>query len=581
MATVNGQPILITDYLRQFNQMVKQYQEMSKAELTEDMIKAMRLKEMARDRLIDEAVLLQAAKRLGFTVSDADLRAEIQKYPAFQRDGKFDEQLYFMVLARNHLNSAEFEEQERRRLEMKKLIDEIYSLGKVSDAELQEMYNIGKEAVKVSYLAVTPDKFLAKQPAAEADVSHYYQDHQEQFRQPARARVNYFLFRFQDFQERVKPSAAEIEAFIKEHPAEYTRPKVIRVRQIMLALPAKAEAKEREDLEKQAQELLKKLQGGEDFAQTAKARSQDPASKDKGGDLGYVPRGQHPPEWDQVAFGLKPGQVGLAKTPQAIYLLKVEEVKETEPIPDAEARVTQRLKSEKAKVLAQEAAKEARTALLQGAAATAEVAKRFGIALKESPLIGGKDQLPGVTAPAFYMTAVDLKPGEVSRVVNLPDGFAVMKSLEYQEAHLPPLAQVKDQVVQAVKQQGAKKEAEQEAARLLARLQKGETLAQVAAAAGLPVKESRFLHPGRGLRGPAPGRAPDHCRLSPVEGAPLCRPSHLLAGQLLPPGLQGTPGRGPGGIPEKSGTDDEPIPGAKEATPVPILAGQRAPPGQD
>jgi len=500
VAVVNGQPILITAYARQLNEMIRQYQEMSRSELTPEMVKAMRLKEMARDRLIAEALLLQAAERQGLMVSDAELRERIQSYPFFQRDGKFDENLYFMLLARNQLSSAEFEEQERRALQLRKITEEVTSLAKVSDAQIREMDNLAKEAVQVSYLAVTPDRFIASQHPGEAELSRYYQDNQEKFRVPARARVSYLVFRTRDFQERVTISDAVVEDFINEHPAEFLRPKVVRVRQIVLAIPPKADARARQRLEKQAQELLGKLKAGEDFARLAQTYSQDLASRDRGGDLGEVQRGQHPPQWDLAAFGLKPGEVGRADTPQGVYLLKMEEVKETEKIPEAETRLRQGLKQEKAKTLAQEAAKEARAVLSQDTAA--EVAKKYGGSLKETPLISEKDQVPGLgPAPAFNQAALQLTTGEVSRVVELPDGFAVMKFLEYQAENLPPFLQIKDQVVQQVKKQGAMKDAEQEATRLLARLRKGEPLAQVAVAAGLPVKESGFFTRFEGFEG--------------------------------------------------------------------------------
>ena len=500
VATVNGEPIPLTAYQRQFTELYRQYQEQSQGEMTEEMVKALRLKEMALQRLVEESLVLQAANRLGATVSDTELREEIQRLPYFQRDGKFDEQTYYMLLSRNRLNTSDFEAQERRRLEIKKVIEELTSLAKVSEAELLEMFHLGKDAVKVSYIVVTPDKLIAKQKASEADISRYYQDNQAAFRLPARARVNYFLFRLQDFQEQAKISPAEVEAFIKEHPLQFSRAKVIRARQIMLALPPKADAAQKESLSKQAQELLQKLQGGEDFAQLAKVQSQDPASKDKGGDLGEVRRGQHLQEWDQVAFALPRGQVGRADTPQGIYLIKVEEVKETEKVPDAEAKVTAMLKQQRAKTLAQEAAREARTALSQGT--VAEVAKKYKVNAVETPLIGPKDQVPGLGAlPAFNQTALQLKAGEVSRVVNLPDGPLVMKSLEYQAEQVPPLEKIKDQVAQQVKKQGALKEAEKEAAQLLARLKKGEALSQVAAAAGVPVKESKLFSRFEGFDG--------------------------------------------------------------------------------
>ena len=468
--------------------------------MTEEIVKALHLKEMALKRLIDESLVLQAAKRQGSAVSDAELRAEIQRLPYFQRDGRFNEQLYYLVLSRNRLNTTDFEAQERRRLEMRKVVEELTSLAKVSDAELLEMFHLGKDTVKVSYIVVSPDKFMAKQKPSEADISRYYQDNQAAFRLPARARVSYFLFRLQDFQEQAKISPTEVEAFIKEHPGEFSRAKVIRARQIMLALPPKADAAQKESLSKQAQALLQKLKGGEDFAQLAKAQSQDPASREKGGDLGYVQRGQHPPEWDRVAFTLHPGQVGRVDTPQGIYLVKVEEVKETEKLPGVESKVMAMLQQQRARTLAQEAAREARTALSQGT--VAEVAKKYKVNAVETPWIGPKDQVPGLGAlPAFNQTALQLKAGEVSQVVNLPDGPLVMKSLEYQAEQIPPLEKIKDQVAQQVKKQGALKEAEQEAAQLLARLKKGEALSQVAAAAGVPVKESKLFTRFEGFDG--------------------------------------------------------------------------------
>ena len=101
----------------------------------------------------------------------------------------------------------------------------------------------------------------------------------------------------------------------------------------------------------------------------------------------------------------------------------------------------------------------------------------------------------------FNQAALSLKPQEISKVVELPEGFAVLKGLEHQAAHLPPLAQIKDQVKAALSQRLARKQAEQEAARLLGELRQGKPWAQVAAAAGLPVKDSGFFTRFQGFLG--------------------------------------------------------------------------------
>ena len=149
----------MTEFNRQYTELVKRYQERTGGEVTPEMIKSLRLKEMALSQLVEEALLLQAGQRLGLEVTDAELRRQIQSYPFFQQDGKFDEKRYFWLLSRHHLSPQGFEAQERQQLLLRKVIEEVTSFAKVSDAELQEFFRMAKEEVNVNYLAVSPEKF--------------------------------------------------------------------------------------------------------------------------------------------------------------------------------------------------------------------------------------------------------------------------------------------------------------------------------------------------------------------------------------------------------------------------------------
>lgn len=492
VAEVNGAPILLTTYLKEYHDLLRQYQERAQAELTPEVIKTLRLKEQVLSRLVEETLVLQAAKRLGIQVSTPELQEHIRSFPFFQEEGKFNERRYYQLLSRARLTPQEFEDQERQRLLIQKVIRQVTAFAKVSTGELQELFRLGHEAVAVRYLVVSPDRFLARLNPGEAEVERYYQDHQEEFRTPARVKVNYLLFRTKDFLERVKVSPAEGDDYLKEHADEFLRPKVIRARQLMLTVPPKATRDQHQRVAEQAQDLLAKARAGEDFSQLARAFSQDARTRGEGGDLGYLKRGQSKPEWEKVAFALKPGQVGLASTPQVFYLIKVEEIKETEKDPDAAQRAVQTLKEDRARRLAQEAAQEARGEL--GRASFAEVGKKYGVTPRETPLLAQNDPVPDLgVQPLFNQAALQLKAGELSRVVDLPLGFAVLKALESQPEEIPPLARLKDQVREALKKEQAKREAEQEAARLLARLRQGEPLARAAAQAGLPVNDSDFF----------------------------------------------------------------------------------------
>jgi parvulin-like peptidyl-prolyl isomerase len=162
--------------------------------------------------------------------------------------------------------------------------------------------------------------------------------------------------------------------------------------------------------------------------------------------------------------------------------------------------VEQRLKEEKARQLAKDAAQQAREELSRGS--LAQVAQKLGVTPQETPLIALSGTVPGLgIQPAFNQAALGLKPQEISKVVELLEGFAILQGIEHQAAHLPPLAQIKDQVKAALKKQLARQQAEQEAARLLGELRQGKSLAQVAAAGGLAVKDSGFFTRFQGFLG--------------------------------------------------------------------------------
>jgi peptidyl-prolyl cis-trans isomerase D len=501
VAQVNGTPILVTAYLKQYQELVKQLQGRYPGELTEELLKKLRLKEQALNRLVDETLILQAAHRMGLQVSAAELREQIRSYPFFQEDGKFSDKRYQMLLARNHLRPPEFEDQERRRLLLKKVYEEVTGLAKVSDAELQDFFNHSREEVNVQYLAVAPEPFMARHQPGETEVEAYYKEHQADFHRPTRVKAAYLLFKALDFQEKVNLTPADVDQYLNDHQEEFFQPRAIRARQIFLAVPAKAKEEERERVEEQAQDLWDQAMAeGADFSQLARAHSQDAATRDRGGDLGEVKRGQQPPEWEKTAFSLKPGEVGLATTPKGLYLIKVEGVTEKEKAPGAEAQAIQRLKAEKGRRLAREAAERARAEL--GPASLAEVGKKFGLSPQETPLISQKDAVPGLgLMPAFNQAALALKPGEFSKVVEGPAGFAILQGVEQQPEHVPPLGEIKDEVRTAVQKEQARAEAEKEAARVLESLRQGEPLAKAAAKAGLAVKETDFFSRSRGFPG--------------------------------------------------------------------------------
>jgi peptidyl-prolyl cis-trans isomerase D len=499
LARVYDQPIPLTTYYQYVNWLEKKSR--FRRDLSEDDIKALR--EGAPDSLIRLTLLTETADRLGLKVSDQEVQAAILGDPDFQRDGAFDPRLYEFFIGRGRNRQADklaYEKWVRQQLLAAKALETITSFAKVSDAEIQEYFRLGREAVQVDYIAVSPEAFIAQAKPTDAELKEYYQKHQDEFRVPEKTKVRYVLLRSQDFLKQVEVSPQEMEEYLEEHRVELVRPQVIQVREIFLALPEKATDASRQKVKQQAEELLKQVRQGGDFAQLARTSSQDEASRKRGGDLGAVSRGQKGAAWEKVAFALTPGEVGLAETGKGYHLIKVEEIKETAALPEAEAkaRAREKLKQAKSWQLARDEAKR-----LQAETARAsflEVMEKSRLTPQETPFFTQTEPIPELGAVrAFNQEAFTLKPQEVG-VAETPQGFAVMQALDRQPASLPPLEEAKDKVRQAVARQQAQKLAEQEAGQLLKRLHQGEPLPRVAAQAGLPLKDSGYFTRIQGFR---------------------------------------------------------------------------------
>ncbi len=128
--------------------------------------------------------------------------------------------------------------------------------------------------------------------------------------------------------DKVKLSNEEVEAYYKSHPAVFEKPEGIRARHILIAVRQGASDQDRKAAKKKAEDLLERIRKGEDFAKLAGEYSDDPGSKEKGGDLGFFTRNTMIPEFDKAAFALEAGGVsGPVETAFGYHIIKVEEKK--------------------------------------------------------------------------------------------------------------------------------------------------------------------------------------------------------------------------------------------------------------
>ncbi|HEX9639499.1 MAG TPA: peptidylprolyl isomerase [Acidobacteriota bacterium] len=124
-----------------------------------------------------------------------------------------------------------------------------------------------------------------------------------------------------------EPVSREAEqAFYDSNPQLFAAPESVRARHILIRVAGDASAEQKDAARKKADELLAQLRSGVDFATLAGANSEDPGSAQKGGDLGFFPRGAMTPPFESAAFALQPGELSdLVETEFGFHILKVEE----------------------------------------------------------------------------------------------------------------------------------------------------------------------------------------------------------------------------------------------------------------
>jgi peptidyl-prolyl cis-trans isomerase C len=156
-----------------------------------------------------------------------------------------------------------------------------------------------------------------------------------------------------EVEDKATVSEEEVRAYYEQNKSSYVRPEARRIRHILISVPPNATVEERQRKRQRAEEVLRKLKAGEDFAKLAWDYSDDPY-RVKGGDLGLVHKGRLVPELEKTIFALRVGELsGIIETIYGYHIVKVEEVRKPEQLnfEDVSQRIRRQLKEDKRKRL--------------------------------------------------------------------------------------------------------------------------------------------------------------------------------------------------------------------------------------
>ena len=142
---------------------------------------------------------------------------------------------------------------------------------------------------------------------------------------PEQRKIAYFAFTPNQLPGGIpQPTQQEIQTYYNQHRSEYSAPETATSRHILIKLAPNADAKADAAAKAKAEDILKQLQSGGNFAELAKKYSDDPGSKDTGGELGPSQRGRMVPEFDNAIFTQKIGDYKIVKSQFGYHIVQVE-----------------------------------------------------------------------------------------------------------------------------------------------------------------------------------------------------------------------------------------------------------------
>jgi peptidyl-prolyl cis-trans isomerase D len=445
------------------------------------------------NQLVQAKAMAYKAREIGLRVSDQDLGDAIQTEFSAATGGKFDLNVYQMVLEQQGMTVADYEKERREAMLGSRL--ETLELGAlvVSDQEAKAEYQRKNLKVGLRYLDFDAKDFASKVNESPAALKAYFDKNRALFRTPEKRDFYLIVGSTADFVQSAKVSDDQLRKEYQENLDSYRLPDRVKVRHILIKTQGKPK-EEAAKLRAKAEDILKQLQHGGDFAELAKKNSEDPGSAAKGGELGWIVRGQTVPNFEKTAFSLKPGELsGLVETEYGYHIIQVEDKQagHLQTFDEVRPQLLADAQKDLAATDLRKAISDARAEIARNPGQAEAIAKKYHLKFFKLDNFTNNDALPDVSKQPEVMNAIfSAQKGGVTDVVNLDAqgkaAFAVVRNVV--PAHNAEYAEVEKDVAQRYTNTESFRLAEEAAKKAAERARKGESLESIAKDYGLTVK---------------------------------------------------------------------------------------------
>ena len=514
VAEINGRSVTAGDFQQRYLSQVQAYRQQFGGSMNDQLLRQLGIDQQILSQMIDEQVVLIEAEQNGITVSDDELAQQIFSIPALQENGRFiGEQRYEQLLLSQNppLTKTQFEDSLRRSLVLDKLRAALTDWMAVSDGDVQREYKQRNEKVKLQVVALTEAKFRSGVTVTDADVASHFEAHKAEYRIGEQRKIKYLLLDRDQARLKITVPPSDIQRYYNDNIQQYQTPEQVKASHILL----KTEGKDEATVRKQAEEVLKEVKSGGDFAALAKKYSEDEGSKATGGDLDYFGRGRMVPEFENVAFTLPPGQVSdLVKSQFGFHIIKVIDKRAgaTRPLGEVQAQIQDQLSLQLADQRITDQAAQF-TSRIKDMADLEPIARELQVMVQESGYFQRGDPVPGLgAAPQVAATAFTLQGTAASAPLGTARGPVFIAVSERKDPYVPMLEEVKERVREDLIKSKATEASRERANAIAAALKSAKDFAAAAKAQGLESKDTELVPRGAAI--PDVGVSPEVDRVA-------------------------------------------------------------------
>jgi peptidyl-prolyl cis-trans isomerase D len=463
----------------QRRQLVQQLRQMGNDNFDPSMIDENILRTSVLDDLIERAILLQGAQDANLSISEQMIDQLILGTPDFQVNGQFDATRFDVVIRNMGLASRmAFRDLVRQELLIAQFRNAFEATAFATPFERVSLARLETQTRDFSVIEIPAQHELVDVP--EEEVREYYDANLQQFMSPEQVVIESITLSRRDFFDQVTVEPGAIEALYQREIGNLAEQR--RAAHILIESDDDAEALAR------ATALRERLAAGEDFADLAREASDDPGTANRGGDLGFTPRGSFEPEFENALFALSEGEVSQpVRTGDGYHLIKLTALQAPDlpSLEDMREGLEQELKSELVERRFVEATQEMANVVYEASDLQAP-AEALGLTVEVHGPVerSGGEGLTG--NPRVMMAAFDeevLIEGRNSQLLELDaDTVVAIRIAEHMRPQQLTLDQASAEIVDILQYRKATERAESQAQELVEAIRRVELSPEDAAA---------------------------------------------------------------------------------------------------